>query len=262
MGFIKFIFSKAFVINMAAALILIVVGYFLLDNYLTDYTRKGQEVPVPDVTKVHIDQLPELLEKNGFRYELMDSIWDRNLKKGFVTEQRPKSGQLVKSGRKIYITFNARSNKKIKLHLDNVLGGTVRAAMDNLQSMDVLVDSIQYKDYQYDDIVLGIKNQAGKNLKNDETITAGAKLILLVGQTGHSSVKVPKVVGKTLDEAKKEIIANNLNVSVAGMPYHNCGDKVDSTKATIKSQRPRAFEEVKSGSSVTLFYDCDTIKKP
>ncbi|MFT6746069.1 MAG: beta-lactam-binding protein with PASTA domain [Glaciecola sp.] len=262
MGFIKFIFSKAFVINMAIALILIIVGYFVLDNYLTSYTRKGQELPVPDVTKVHINELPELLEKNGFRYELMDSIWDRNQKKGLVIEQRPRAGQLVKPGRKVYITFNARVNKKIKFHLDNVTGGTVRAAMENLQSIDVQVDSIEYVDYEDDDMVLGIKSYEGVKLKNDQSITAGAKLILLVGQTGQLSVKVPKVIGKTLDEAKKEIIANNLNVSVAGMPYHNCGDKVDSTKATIKSQRPRAFEEIKSGSSVTLFYDCDTIKKP
>ena len=126
--------------------------------------------------------------------------------------------------------------------------------------MDVLVDSIEYKDFQYDDIVLGIKNSKGKNLKNDEIIIAGAKLILLVGQTGQTKTVVPTVIGKTLHEAKREIIANNLNVSVAGMQHHNCGDKVDSTKAIIKVQKPTAFEEVKTGSSVSLFYQCDTVK--
>ncbi|MFT6716240.1 MAG: beta-lactam-binding protein with PASTA domain [Saprospiraceae bacterium] len=260
MGFIKFIFSKSFVFNLVIATVLLVVGYFLLDNFLSSYTRKGEELPVPDVTSVHIDELPELLEKNGFRFELLDSIWDRTKHKGTVTEQRPKAGQLVKPGRKVYITFYARSNKKIKLYLENILGGTVRAAMDNLQSMDVLVDSIEYKDFQYDDIVLGIKNSKGKKLKNDEIIDAGAKLILLVGQTGRTTVKVPKVIGKTLHEAKNEIIANNLNVSVAGMPYHTCGDKIDSTVAIIKRQTPGPFKEIKTGSSVTLFYDCDTIK--
>jgi len=261
MGFIKFIFSKSFVINSVIAGGLLVAGYFVLDNYLSSYTKKGQELPVPDVTNTHINELPELLEKNGFRFELMDSIWDRTKKKGIVTEQRPKAGQLVKPGRKIYITFNARSNKKIKLYLENVVGGTVRAAMDNLQSMDILVDSIEYKDFQYDDIVLGIKNRKGKKIKNDEIIIAGAKLILLVGHTGQTKVIVPKVVGKTLYEAKREIIANNLNVSVAGTQYHNCGDKVDSTKAIIKLQEPKAFEEIKTGSSVSLFYQCDTVSK-
>lgn len=259
MSFIKFVFSRSFVINLSIAIILLIIGYFVLDNYLTSYTRTGEEVPVPDVTNNHIEKLPELLEKNGFRYELLDSIWDRNQKKGIVTEQRPKPGQLVKPGRKIYITFNARSNKKIKLYLENVLGVTVRAAMDNLHSMDVLVDSIEYKDYQFDDIVLGIKNHRGKSLNNDDMIQAGSKLILLVGQTGQSSIKVPKVVGKTLQEAKNEVIANNLNVSVSAMPYGNCGEKVDSTKAIIKKQNPEAYEEIKTGSSVIIFYDCDTI---
>ena len=199
------------------------------------------------------------LEKKGFRYELMDSIWHRNVKKGEVTEQRPKSGQLVKPGRKVYVTFRARSNKEIKLHLDNVINVGVRAAMDNLQSMDVVVDSLEYKDHQFDGIVLGIHNIRGKNLKNNETITAGAKLILVVGKTGQSSVKVPEVIGKTLNEAKKEIIANNLNVSAAGIQFNNCGDKVDGTKAIIKRQDPRAFDEIRSGGRVTLLYDCDTI---
>jgi beta-lactam-binding protein with PASTA domain len=260
MGFVKFLFSKSFVINLVVAVALLFVGYFILDNYLSTYTKKGEEVLVPDVTNSEITELPELLEKNGFRYELLDSIWDRTKKKGIVIEQRPKPGQQVKPGRKVYITFNARSNKKIKLHLENVLGGTVRAAMDNLQSMDILVDSIEYKDFQYDDIVLGIKSHRGKELKNDQVITAGSKLILLVGQTGQSSIKVPKVIGKTLQEAKNEIIANNLNVSVSAMPYDNCGEKVDSSSAIVKRQNPAAFDKIKTGSSVSLFYDCDSIK--
>jgi beta-lactam-binding protein with PASTA domain len=260
MGFIKFIFSKAFLISVALAIGLLIIGYFVLDNYLTSYTRQGEEIHVPDVTGSQIDNLPELLEKNGFRFELMDSVWHVNQKKGIVTKQRPRAGQLVKGGRKIYITFNARSDKKIKLYLENVLGGTVRAAMDNLQSMDVVVDSIEYKDFQYDDIVLGIKNRRGKELKNDEIITAGAKLILLVGQTGKTTTTVPELVGKSLQEAKSAILSNNLNAKVAGMRFHICGDKIDSTKATIKLQDPKAFAEIKTGSIVRIFFDCDTVK--
>jgi len=260
MGFIKFIFSRAFVINVSIAFVLLIIGYFALDNYLTGYTRHGEEIPVPDVTQSHIDHLPELLEKNGFRFELMDSIWDRGQKKGVVTEQRPRPGQLVKPGRKIYITFNARSDKKIKLYLENVLNGTVRAAMDNLQSMDVVADSIEYKVHQFDGIVLGIKNYRGNELKNNEVITAGSKLILIVGKAGNTTTTVPKVVGKSLHEAKSEILANNLNVSVSGGRLHICGDKVDSTKAIIVRQNPKAFAEIKTGGSVTIFYDCDTVK--
>ncbi len=261
MNFIKFIFSKSFLINSGVAFTLLVGGYFVLDHYLAGYTKTGEEIPVPDVTNEHIDDLTDLLEKEGFRYELVDSIWNRKINQGFVTEQRPKSGQLVKPGRKIYITFNARSTKKIKLHLDNVKGGGVRAALDNLQSMDVVVDSIEYEDYQFNDVVLGIKNRKGKNLSNDALVNAGAKLILVVGKTGESTTKVPKVTGKTLEEAKKELIANSLNVSEFGMKYHNCGDQVDSTKAHVVRQSPKAFEEVNSGSSVSIFYDCNTVKK-
>ena len=112
---------------------IIVVAYFFVDNYLSDYTQKGKTITVPDILNEKVEDLPELLEKNGFRFEILDSTWIRDKKKGIILEQTPEAGEAVKQGRKIYVKINARTNKKIKLHLDNVIGGGKRQAEEVLE---------------------------------------------------------------------------------------------------------------------------------
>ena len=260
MGLLKFLLSKQFWISLVIAIILLFVGYYFLNNFLKDFTRKGQHVVVPNVKKMSIKKMPEVLEKNGFQYVVLDSIYNRNLTGGEIVSQKPEAGSEVKEGRKIYLTIVARSAKKIKISLNNVLEGRVRAAMDNLGSMDVVVDSIEFKDYQYNDFVLQVKTYGGKVLKNNEQINAGSRLILVVGRTGNTKVKVPSVVGKTLKEAMYEIMSLNLRGSPAPLENDNCDSRLDSSKAIIIKQVPRAFEELKSGSNVSLFFQCDTIE--
>ena len=74
MKLLKFIFSKVFFLNLFIALILFIVGLFVLDNHLDTLTKHGEKVAVLNVEKSKISQLKESLIEEGFRYEIMDSI--------------------------------------------------------------------------------------------------------------------------------------------------------------------------------------------
>ena len=74
-----------------------------------------------------------------------------------------------------------------EIYLENVLAGTVRSAMDNLQTTAFVVDSIEYRPFKYDDIVLGVKNYDGRELTHNEKAPCGSKLILIVGQKSTSN---------------------------------------------------------------------------
>ena len=260
MNLFRFLFSRSFWVSVIVAIILLVGAYLYLMNYLQEYTRKDQLVVVPEVKNTPIEQLPEVLEKNGFRFEILDSIYDRTLKKGIVVGQKPKAGTEVKEGRKIYLTITARSAKKIKIYLENIIHTQPRAALDYMGSMDVLVDSIEFKDYQYDNMVLGVKNYQGQLLENNQFIKAGSRLILIVGKTGDSKIKTPDVIGKTLKEAMYELLSAKLNPSPAASTDYTCGSSFDSTKAKVVRQKPLAHESVKVGSSISLFYQCDSLQ--
>lgn len=260
MSFLRFFFSKSFVLNLLIAIALLAGGFYYFSHFLKDYTRAEQRLVVPDLSEMEIETVPAYLSKNNFRFELLDSIFDRRRKGGIVVEQKPRAGEFVKENRKIYVTINARSSRKIIMNTNNILHVTPRAAIDNLQSRDVVIDSIEYKDFHIPNYVLAIKNYRGHEIKNNEEVPAGAKLILVVSKTGEENVQVPKLEGMSLKEAGAELLANNLNYSVTAHKYHQCGDVIDSSKAFVKNQVPAAYEEIKTGSSVSLFFDCDTSK--
>ena len=255
MGIIKFFFSRTFVVSAVSAGVLCVGLYFVVDSFLTDYTRRGQTVEIPKVVGSHVNELPELLEKKGFRYEILDSIYDRHQVQGTVIEQNPSIGQQVKEGRKVYIKIIARSRKKIKLHTTNVIGGGPRIAMEILESMDVVIDTIILKEHHFPGIVLAVKNSSGKEITNDEMVYAGSKLTLVVSKTGTEDIVVPRLSGLTIKEARKQLLLLNLQPSVSVIES-NCQEKIDSSVVKIQYSKPGFQESVKSGSKVSVFFKC------
>lgn len=245
-------------INVIIAGAILVGLYFFTGNAMSSYTQKGHTVTIPDIVNVHINDLPEVLEKKGFRYELLDSTWNRKKGKGIILEQNPEAGVEVKEGRKIYIKINARTNKKIKLHLENVVGGSRRGAMEILSSMDVVVDSIQERESDIPNIVLAVENYKGKELVNDELIFAGSKLVLVVSKTGETDVKIPSLIGLSIREAQYALLSKNLTSSLSSL-QSKCREKVDSTIVKVAKQLPKAHKTVKTGTKVSIFYDCDSI---
>ena len=249
---------KNLTISIVVFLVVLIVTIYLVLGYLKSYTMHNESVTVPDIKGLLYDDAVLKLEEGEFRYELVDSIFDRTKKPGEVVIQIPAPNSQVKEGRKIYITINARSKKTIKLFLDNILSGssTVRGAMDNLGSYDVIVDSIQYTDYQYNDIVLGVLDYRGKSLKSEDVVFAGSRLILKVGKKGYKSVIVPDLQNFTIEEAKQELVLLQLNFNVISLDNISCGS-TDSSSFKVKQQSPISGIEVKTGTVIQLLYDCD-----
>lgn len=256
---IRFIFSKAFLLNLLIALAVLFGSYFVLNNFLTEYTRHGQTVTVPNVMNEHVDDLPELLEKKGFRFEITDSTWIRKEKKGAVLEQLPKAGELVKEGRKIYIKINARTNKKVRLNLENVLKAHPRIAREILQSLDVKVDRYEIKTSEYENQTLAVKDLQGNELKTGDLVYAGAKLILVISEQGKGVVKMPNVVGKSIQDAREIIESNNLSITIFPT-VDDCNKKREESKVKVRKQDPAPNEEIKTGGRVILSFECDSIK--
>jgi beta-lactam-binding protein with PASTA domain len=250
---------KNLTISIVLFLVVLIAAIYFVLGYLNNYTMHGESVSVPDIKGMLYDEAVVKLEEGEFRYELVDSIFDRTKKPGEVIIQIPSPNSQVKVGRKIYITINARSKKTIKLFLDNILSGssTVRGAMDNLGSYDVIVDSIVYVDYQYNDIVLGILDYKGKSLKSEDVVFAGSRLILKVGKKGYKSVLVPDLQNFSVDDAKKELMLLQLNYSISELENSGCGSNPDSSSFKVKQQTPISGIEVKTGTVIQLLYDCE-----
>lgn len=101
---LKFIFSKLFLINLVAAIILIIIAFYSFSSYLTSYTLHGESVTVPSLEGLSEEEVATLLNEKELRYEILDSIYVEKQPKGIVIDQNPKAESFVKKNRKIYIT--------------------------------------------------------------------------------------------------------------------------------------------------------------
>ena len=260
MKLIKFLFSKVFFINLIIALIFLIVGLFILDNYLDKLTKHGEKIVVPNLKNKKVTELDSNIISKNFRYEIMDSVWERKRPKGIVIDQKPAPGDSVKKGRKIYLTINARSDEMITLSIGNIINGTstTNGAMEYLSSIDVEHDSTIFVPHDWNDIVLGMQDVYGKKLKDGDKVKAGSKVRLVVGHIGGEKIRTPRVLGLPLKEAVRILRKKLLNVSPVELGDGACLNGIDSSLAKITLQRPACGSEIKIGKEVSIFYSCDT----
>lgn len=249
---------KRFLIHISIIVLLSVIGLWVLLSYLEGYTRQGEGTKLPYYVGVNINDAKMLADSQKFEIVVIDSVWDRKLPKGEVLQQKPDSGAAVKQGRKVYVTINARTKKRIKVYTDNILNGstTMRGALDNLSSYDVKVDSFLFVDYEYDDIVLDVLTFSGKSLKSEDMIYAGSKLILKVGTKGDESVKIDDYLGEPVNIVQKELRLKGINCNFIYIKDGTCEDKVDSSTTIITRQNPEPDSEIKKGQGIDLFFKC------
>lgn len=260
MSFFRFLFSKSFLLNIVIAFILLLAGLFVLDKYLDGVTQHGVKVSVPNGVEKKISELEEVFGSKGFRYEVVDSIWNRKLPKGIVVDQKPAPGDSVKEGRKVYLTITARTDKMIKLSLGSMINGTStsREALEYISSIDIGHHSTVAVPYDYDDIVLGFQDAQGNELKDGDKIKAGSKVKLVVGYSKGERIMIPNVLGLSLKEGTQKLKAALLNVAPMEKGDGACVSGVDSTLARIYMQRPACGEAINIGKEVSVFFTCDT----
>ena len=74
MKLVKFLFSKIFFLNLIIAFILLILGLFILDNYLDKITNHGEKILVPDLKNKKVNELNTHLNSKNFRYEIVKLI--------------------------------------------------------------------------------------------------------------------------------------------------------------------------------------------
>lgn len=174
MSVIRFVFSKKFLQQILLAVVVVIALVFGLLWWLGYSTNHGQQLEVPDLTKLSLDEVEELLDKHKMRYAILDSAnYNPDYPPYSVMEQIPKAGTMVKENRKIYINLNPSDYPK--LELPEVVGRTLRQARSTLLAMGFEIGTITYKPYLAKDVLLemhykGRRVQAGDKIQKTSVI--------------------------------------------------------------------------------------------
>lgn len=113
-SFIKRFASKHPILtNLLIIIVIAVLGIWIAYLSLAIFTKHGEFDTVPNVTNMTYTQAIETLNEHGFRTSIQDSVYQENIKPGYVIEQIPKANSNVKPGRKVLLYINAVHPKQV-----------------------------------------------------------------------------------------------------------------------------------------------------
>lgn len=221
---------------------------FVVFLFIKAYGRQGEEYEMPVVEGKTLSEA-EAVNDLDLEFVVLDSIYQKGVAGGVIITQDPKGGIKVKRGRKVYVSvtcFNAED-----VVMPELAGLSVRQAVSELYYNGLNVGTLTFVD---DPFKNNVKEQTckGRTAYAGQKVARGSVIDLVVGRgEGASSSKVPFVIGKTSDKARRDIVSVSLNV---GREHFN-GVK-DKEKAVVYRQEPdyTGVSQYPYGTAVELWY--------
>jgi len=156
--------------------IICIITLFAIDSY----TRHGTEVMIPNF--IGMDSQELLYKENEAKDYIIvvsDYIFDKNKLPGTVLKQDPHVGEMVKKGRKVYITV--ASNEPPKVIMPQLQDVSLRQAEIMLKAIGLELGSVIYKPSPYENAVLEQLHK-GRTIAPGVEISAGEAITLVVGK--------------------------------------------------------------------------------
>ena len=168
-------------IHLISAVLVLCFIIFLVLQGLDSYTLHNKAIVVPDVKGLLIEEASIFLRNSGLRYEVVDSVYSKEVKPGAIQEMIPPIGSKVKKGRTIYITLNAKNAQSAAI--PDVKNLSFRQGYALIKAQGFLSVETKYVSGPFKDLVIGVELN-GKELSPGELVPLTAALILKVSNGG------------------------------------------------------------------------------
>ncbi len=175
----NYLTSKVFFAQVLAATVIVGVLAFFFFHWITFVTKHGEEILVPNLSRMNEIQVEEKLDELGLTYEILDTLdYQPNFPKLGVLFQEPAAGSKVKGGRTVYIKINASEYKKVQI--PDLVDKTYRQAVPTLKSLGLATGNVTYAPHIGKDMVLEMRMN-GKVIKPGTRVYKASKIDLVLG---------------------------------------------------------------------------------
>ena len=227
-------------------------------------TRHGEEITLPDVVGMDIDDARALAEEKGLEIVIREEVLNEEIEPGVIVEQNPSIDRdesngihtvNVKPGRRIYVTIV--SDKRDILLVPYVASQSIDNALQDLSIAGFTVDELVFEP---DDYALQVNGQMvngreiTKNMRVEMPRGTGVSLLVSY-KSGNPNTQVPIVVGKSLSEARYALWKSGLNVG--DISFDSSVNLTDRRNARVYMQSVEPHKRVKYGQAVELYLSED-----
>ncbi|MEK7256246.1 MAG: PASTA domain-containing protein, partial [Bacteroidota bacterium] len=213
-----FLSSPIFLINFAK-MVAVVLGLALLTGWaLRCHTRHGESVQLNDFTGKHLTDAKRESRDKGFRFEVIDSIWQEGKPGGIIIKQTPNPLSRVKEGRKIYVTVTQWNAEMVRLPLlvESSYDYDRYAAKLAKRSIKARIKERVFDRRQAENTILYLYYEGKKvdetDIKNGFEVPMGATLEFVVTERLTNELQVPDLVCMNFSAAEFLVSNSNLNI--------------------------------------------------
>lgn len=250
---------KDIVRNVLYAVCIVLVFAFASEIFMRVITHHNQELTVPDFAGMTLSQASRAAERAGVRLDVVDSIYVKRFPKGAVVRQEPKALQKVKKGRRIMLTINAVSPKKVPM--PNLVGYSLRSAHAELVSRGLALGRLVYVADMATNNVLNQKF-SGRDIAPGTMIATDSKVDLVLGLSPDDNfTRTPVLYGQKYRSAVESIHDHSLNVGRMAFD-REIRTYQDSLNAVVYRQIPDPNTLNTMGMNVTVYLTLDEGKVP
>ncbi len=239
-------------------LLALLIGLVLLAGiyfWLKHYTRHGEELQVPNVCGMYIEEAQVTLQSVGLVLQVIDSTYSNKVPLGTIVEQNPSENSSVKKGRAVYVIANARTKRQVPV--PDLRDVSCRQAETTLRALGLKVSQVVYEASEYKDLVLDIRRN-GVSVNSGTRLPEGDSVVLVVGRgRGNTTVAVPDLAGKTLFDAREDLLGIHLIVGATVCDTPQEEEKV----YYVYRQDPAAGVWAREGDHVDLYLSEDPDKR-
>ena len=175
--FLLKLIKNPIVANLLLATILTIAIIIGTLRWLDHYTLHNEAVVVPDVKGLTLDEADEFFKNSKLRYNVVDSVFSKDVAPGAIVELVPVAGSKVKENRIVFVTINAQTSQMGKI--PEIQDLSFRQAYALLRSIGFTSVEIEYVAGEYKDLAVAVElNQ--RPLTKDEYVPLNAPLTLKI----------------------------------------------------------------------------------
>lgn len=175
--FLVKLIKNPYVLNLLLAVVVACALVFGTLKWLDSYTRHNEAVVVPDVKGLGMEEAAEFFKNSNLRYNVIDSVFSKDVKPGAIVELVPMAGSKVKEGRIVFVTVNALTSQMATI--PEVEDLSFRQAYAILRARGFEKIEIEYVPGDFKDLALGVELH-GRALQKGEHVPLTAPLVLKV----------------------------------------------------------------------------------
>ncbi len=232
--------DKAKIFIIIAAVIVLIAGVVGLGFMMGWFGGDDGEIKVPDFKGMTLEEAIEEAEALGLNIEKGQEAYSPDQEKGLITSQSPSADTKVSEGKVIYV---------------NISLGKKDGVVPDLADMDYKEAKKRLEEYGFK---LGLRKEVTstkpKNTVVSQSIPAGSTAekgatidVEVSDGKGKEMKSVPFLIGKSVDEAKKEI--QDAGFKVGNILYEESND---FPKNSVVGQQYEGGSELEEGSTINI----------